>query len=440
MKAPSLLLALMFPGAVMAAPPQANDFAWGATIQMPSDAGLQALTLPYAVLAGMTRDDRGDLRVFNASGEVVPHGFVPLPPAVAARVDAVLPLFPLTRLEAAGREPLPDLEIERDRQGQILRITQRPGPRPGQAALGYLIDNSQAELPLVGLEFDWASTAAGHLAEVTVEGSDDLEHWSPLALATLADMRFGGEQLLRRSIELPSTRKAYLRLTWRSPEPPTLSRVHGRYQDAPPERLDAQMLPLAKGPEPRSLRFDLPGPVVIERLALVIERPNALYQGQVYSRRDRHADWRLQAPLHQYLLNVDGVPLSSDPVPLPATRDREWLIRLDQPEVVEPDGLSVRIEWRPQRILFLASGPAPFQLAWGNPSIEPAPGISPILEDGSHLPAMEAVLGEIHALGGETRLQPPFRWQALLLWGVLLAGVALMGWMVTRLARQMGGR
>lgn len=441
MKTTGLLMLLLLPTVVAAEPPTPDGFAWGAGIETPSASGLQVLTLPYEVLAGMTRDDRGDLRVFNAAGQAVPHGFVPSRAEDAPRILKTLPIFPLTSLDAPATEPLPDLEIERDRQGQVLRITQRPGAHPDRSTLGYLVDNSQAKLPLVELELEWAAAAAP-FARIEVEGSDDLEHWRPLAQASLADMHFGDQHLMQRTVTLPSTRLRYLRLRlrWLSDDRPTLDAVHGQFREAPPERWDERIIPLEKGKEAGTWRFDLPGPVGIERLALEAGRDNVLYQGMVLSRRDRHADWIMRAPLLQYRISMDGEPLGSDPVRLTATRDREWLVRLDQPEGAGQDGLSVRIGWRPRQIMFIASGPAPYLLAWGNPAIAPAPGISTPPEARDRLPADEARIGEIRSLGGEARLKPSFRWQTLLLWGVLLAGVGLMGWMATRLARQMGGR
>ncbi|TQV61867.1 MAG: DUF3999 domain-containing protein [Halothiobacillaceae bacterium] len=443
MKTVGLLMILLLPPVVAAEPPRPDDFAWGAGIEMPSASGLQLLTLPFDVLAGMTRDDRGDLRVFNATGQAVPHGFVPAQLQDAPRIRRTLPIFPLTTLDApAGastREPLPDLEIERDRQGQVLRITQRPGPRPERTTLGYLIDNSRAELPLVELELEWSADAAP-FARIEVEGSDDLEHWRSLAQASLADMRFGHEHLQQRTITLQPIRLRYLRLRWLSDARPMLDAVHGQFRDAPPERWDERVMPLEGGKDAGAWRFNLPGPVGIERLALEAGHDNVLYQGRVLSRRDRHADWIMRAPLLQYRISMDGELLGSDPVRLPPSRDREWLVRLDQPETAGQEGLSVRIGWRPRQIMFIASGPAPFMLAWGNPAIEPAPGISAPPEARDRLPAEEARIGETRPLGGEARLKPPFRWQTLLLWGVLLAGVGLMGWMAMRLARQMGGR
>lgn len=437
MKTRALVLALLLPSALPAAPLQPEDFAWGASIQVTSNSGLQVLTLPYAVLAGMARDDRGDLRVFNAAGAVVPHGFAPAPEETAPRVHQTLPIFPLATLDESGRETLPDLEIERDQQGQVLRITQRPGPQTERKTLGYLIDNSKADLPLVEIELDWPRTESGHIARIAVEGSSDLEYWTPLAQATLADMQFGGEHLLRRTIALPSARQPYLRLRWLSGESLKLESVHGLFRNAPPERWDSHVLQLVREKDPGTWSFSLPGPLPFERLALEIERENVLYQGRLFSRRDNDADWRLRAPLLQYRIRVGDELLKSEPMPIDGAGDREWRIELDQPEFLDEPQAGVRLSWRPRRIMFLASGPAPFRLAWGNPAIAPASGMSGLGEVGAHLPEEEARLGDITPLGGEMKLKPPFRWQPVLLWGVLLAGVGLMGWMAIRLARQM---
>jgi len=50
------------------------------------------------------------------------------------------------------------------------------------------------------------------------------------------------------------------------------------------------------------------------------------------------------------------------------------------------------------------------------------------------------VVSQLSTLGGEGRLQPSAKlsWKRMTLWAVLLSGVALLGWMVRRLFRQIG--
>ena len=50
-----------------------SDFAYGYTLEVDGDGAIYSLTLPEAVYHGLTRTDRGDLRVFNSQGVAVPH-------------------------------------------------------------------------------------------------------------------------------------------------------------------------------------------------------------------------------------------------------------------------------------------------------------------------------------------------------------------------------
>ncbi|MBN8456196.1 MAG: DUF3999 family protein, partial [Candidatus Accumulibacter sp.] len=61
-----------------------GDFAFGMRLQPDGPQPLVRVDLPAAVHAGVSRADLGDLRVFNAAGEAVPHAWLPPPPASRA--------------------------------------------------------------------------------------------------------------------------------------------------------------------------------------------------------------------------------------------------------------------------------------------------------------------------------------------------------------------
>jgi hypothetical protein len=93
------LLGAIARGHAAEAPPAAvtpQQFAWRFAIEAPRQAPLQRLALDEALYGSVARADLGDLRVFNAEGEVLEHAIVaPREPAAAAREPVALRLFPL---------------------------------------------------------------------------------------------------------------------------------------------------------------------------------------------------------------------------------------------------------------------------------------------------------------------------------------------------------
>ena len=76
--------------AVAAEHPQ--DFAYGVPIQIDGQEALYEVDIPSALYRGVMRRDLGDVRVFNAQGELVPFAIEParelrsqIPPAVPVR-------------------------------------------------------------------------------------------------------------------------------------------------------------------------------------------------------------------------------------------------------------------------------------------------------------------------------------------------------------------
>jgi len=58
---------------VFAGDPGLHDFAYGIKVAVPKGTPIAALSLPEQVYKNTHRADLGDVRVFNAAGEPVPH-------------------------------------------------------------------------------------------------------------------------------------------------------------------------------------------------------------------------------------------------------------------------------------------------------------------------------------------------------------------------------
>ena len=102
--------------------------------------------------------------------------------------------------------------------------------------------------------------------------------------------------------------------------------------------------------------------------------------------------------------------------------------------------------WIPDVLTFVAEGEPPFTVGFGSATVTAAARpvealLGSIDEDQEKGLIISAEPSQVFTLGGEAKLEPPaapFPWRTLLLWIVLLAGVAMLAWMVRGLFLQMG--
>ena len=74
-----------------------NDFAYGRTVEAPTGSVAYRITLQEDIYRGLARNDLGDIRVFNAKGEIVPHELSRV--RTSYRTDATQEQLPLLRID-----------------------------------------------------------------------------------------------------------------------------------------------------------------------------------------------------------------------------------------------------------------------------------------------------------------------------------------------------
>ena len=87
LKALLLGSALSLPAGATAASLGAEQFAFNMPIELQSDTPLYSASVPNTVYESVTRAELGDVRVFNAAGEQVPHTFRLSPPHCSSSTD-----------------------------------------------------------------------------------------------------------------------------------------------------------------------------------------------------------------------------------------------------------------------------------------------------------------------------------------------------------------
>ncbi len=437
------LLLMLFTSTCLAAePPRLADFAYAADIRTEGEGALYRLDLPEAVYSGLTRADLGDLRIFNAAGNLVPQSLILSRDEQArATVRHGLPLFPLY---VDGPRELLDirLRMERRDQGQSIELERSGSVNIATERLsGYILDARGLDSPVDRFTLSWADR--DFLLRLDLEAGDDLEHWRKVAeQVTLADLHHLGHHLKRERIGVKPVKARYFRIRFADPAKAVrLTGVQARTSRSTHithyQELELEVKP---GPEAGEYRFELSQAMTGERLRIRLPEVNTLAGATLESRRAQDQPWRERRRATLYRLRQHGVELEHEDLSLGRRQDRQWRLRVDQSSGGLGPGLPLlKLLWRPHELRFVARGEGPYTLAWGSARPLPAqpPGADAMLRSTGIAPLPASVGSQVRRLSGDSVLRPQINWRQWLLWGVLVLGALLLVWMAMRLFRQM---
>ncbi len=433
-RAPAALLVLA--GSLALPAGAAEQFARSRTIEPAGDGVVQRLLVPADVYAWTVRDDLGDLRVVNGADEVVPHALARAPAEAAYGDWQPLPVFPLPAAAAGGSSASVDIELGDD--GTVVAV--RGGRPSDRTRATYLLDATSLDRSLSELRLRWPEGQADFVARLRVEGSADLDTWRTLVnSATVAELTTDGQRISAAQIEVPDTDADYLRLSRLDAGTLLLSGVDARARL--PSRPPRDWLALAGRRVNGYYEFDSGGHHPIDRLTVDIDRDTFLARAQLWSRDRDDRPWRERGRHVFYrvaLEETDAARLTSEP--LPAEPDRYWRLQWVDDTAAAP---TLRLGWLAHELWFLRQGPGPFRLLYGRAETESQPwpvrDLAERLGAGSTLGGLPAAaLGEPEILGGRASLEAapqPVDWRTVLLWSVLVAGVALVVWLAVRVLR-----
>ena len=432
MRRATALAVLLIPAPVVAQ--TLTDFARGVDIRTHAASSIYRVALPDDVYATVTRADLGDLRVFNAAGETVPHTLRQAPaPDPAAEAYVAVPSFPISERTVAGMD-LAAVKI--DERGTVLEV--RRAPAPGEAVSAYLADLSALKTAIVGLRLEMGEPqGAGFLARIQVQSSDDLNRWLTIApAAAIARMRHGEHVLTQNELDLPTTRARYLRVLWpKELSAVTLASVSVRPQstDPAPEIRWRTVAGRPASDERAAIIYDARGHFPVERLDLDLADSNDAVSVIVQSRPDDSSPWRERYRGLFYSLAEGGDTIRNEPAPIGRITHAAWMVQPSGNAGWRPDRLPrLTLGWRPDELLFLARGEGPYTLAYGHANIdaEDAPVdalLASLGNDTSSERIGDASVGEPRDLAGAAALNPAPPWRQITLWAVLIAAVVVVG-------------
>lgn len=429
-----------------------DDYAtqWPLTLSR-DDGGAYRATLDESVYRQLQDPQLRDFVVVNRDGVPVPTDlFAPGEPLAKPTQRIALPWFslPATPGGSGGAQGW-ELVSQADADGRLRRVEARITDS-AVAALprsALLVDVSRVRESIVALELRWQPVDALDLG-YRVEASDDLEHWQTLASrGRMVDLQREDRRLLHRRIELygllPHYQKArYLRLT------PDRNDQALRITDVFAELAAARAAPAPAWLEVAGRRigsegaavfaFDIDGRFPVQQVDVVLEGNHAV-EWRLESRDDEDAPWRLRAgPWVAYQVDAAGVGAQSPARTLNAiVRDRHWRLRADGAVADTP---KLRLGYRPEVVVFLAQGAAPYALAAGSARAQRAQApIQHLVAEvrrqrGTDWQPSPAYLGAAETLAGTSALEARRDWKSWLLWAVLgLGALVVVAFAVTLL-------
>ena len=421
-------------------------------LQLPRDAYLNARSASL-----------NDLRVFDAHGTPQPFA-LRQPDAAPSTTHRSLPvrIFPL--MAERPDVPLAGLEVSTATDGRVLSVrlpAQQGAAVPGRTQerlAGLVLDLRQEgmkEPPTIdALHFTLPPGRTTYTGQVWLEASDDLKHWDAVGVAELSWLaNASAETLANDKLEFAPRPMRYARLSWRSGEPLPFASISAQspVRGGPTAPIESLLLQPQPGRDPRDLQYSKPAGVTPRRVGLQIDSGNMVLPAMLgnYVDAQRTGQFRFEPAVRTtfFRLEKDGQARVSDDIAVPAWLGDRWVLRFDQPPPLKP---ALRLSWVPATLVFVAGGTPPYKLAVGRDKAasaqrdinEVAPGFSPAelrtLDRATAGPAQEQLEALASAAKRASADSSAARNRLMVLWGVLVLGVALVAGMVWRLLRQPG--
>lgn len=457
-------VAALLAAAALAAPACAEDAAYrySAPIELQQDAPFVQLPLPASAYGRSLRTDLQDLRIVDSRGERVPFAVLApragRPQMTKQQRDAQLYALP-ARPAAGAAWPSP---VEVTVEGERISVKRRHGPGEGAstdagAAPGWLFDLGEREPrdpPPRQLRLQWSGPAV-FSATFDLETSDDLRQWRPAGSGQVMALASAAGPLTQPGIMLPESPTRFVRLVWADAgTAPALTGATVVAEQRQSVALDAPtLLVLSPGAEPagkassaedarRALHFDLGGVLPLVQLDLQLPPGTRVVPVRVQARASADEAWRELAQAVFYRLERGAAVSASPALSLQATVRYLRVIPDERAAALDATQTRLAVQAQLASLVFAAQGQPPFSLLAGagkaQGSALPIGTLVPALDD--ERPRFgKAALGawsevEVVARRAESA-QRLARMRPWLLWAVLLAGVAGLGFMVWRLLR-----
>jgi Protein of unknown function (DUF3999) len=430
-------------------------FRYGAPITVSSPGAFVQLPLPASAYGRSASANLADLRIVDARGERVPFAVLAprQPEAQTTEQQRDATLYPLpTKPAADGTWAAPiDITIDGDRIN-VRRLPAGTTAAPVAQSAGWLFDLGErprdAPAPQ-SLRLAWSGPAE-FSAAFRFETSDNLRDWRAGGSGQLMALASPTGALTQPTLVLGASPGRFVRLVWAdAATAPQLTAAkvvaeqHGRkVLDAPTELTLVASPPANEADAPRALDFDLGGTLPVAQLELRWSRGTQVAPVRVQTRDRSTEPWRELASAVFYRLERGSEVSTSPPLALNTTARFVRVLPDARAGVLDATQTRLVVQAPLARLVFAAQGQPPYTLHAGaavtQPSALPLAALVPSIDEERERLG-SAWLGEWREVAAVAQAEQAQQQRAALrpwlLWSVLLAGVAVLGFMVWRLTR-----
>lgn len=423
-----------------------DDFAFGYNLEVDGSGAIYSVALTRDIYSSLVQTGLGDIRIFNSKGEVVPHEIRIAEVERDYLTTAVdIPVFALSSEKGGSGDDL-SVVIKRNKTGNIISL--RDSRNDASKVVSYLLDLDEAGSYPLKLRLEWQAKVS-FMVPVRLESSHDLIKWHRVTGGTLADLEFMGNKLQHKELTLEKKLGRYLRIIFADGKAISITGVKAVSGPQPlPTLREWVTTPLSRKEENgvTFLEARVEGAFLIDSLQIKFPQDNSILLARLHSRVKPGASWRYYGEKLFYSLLENEVELHSEPLMIPPSNNKSYRLEVlqDGAGLVEmvPE---LELGYIPHELIFMARGEAPFILAFGNGSMnqEVSQNGGTILQGltdkkGKSL-VRSAALSDRFVLAGETALgiRAVLPWKRIILWLILIIGVAVLGGMVWSLSRKM---
>ncbi|MYM70101.1 DUF3999 family protein [Pseudoduganella sp. FT55W] len=456
-----LLIAASLVSTLAAASDAPQDYTHVMPLTAATKQGVLQVKLPREVYLHSRSAMLDDVRVFDADGIALP--FALRSPPIEAQLshqDFPLAVFPL--MSRGGPASQLDLDVNASTDGRLLSVKVKPDAGedpthpPRLSALIMDLGKAAAERPQISaLRFALPPDQKEYSAQVWLEVSSDMKRWETIGAAELNWLvNRDAQTLVNDRLDFAPRAFRYARLSWRTGTPLQFAAITAEQ----PVRTDSApageqlLLTPAAGKQPEDLVYTVPVGIAPNKVGLQFSEANAVLAGQIGVYRDvppRHVGqpgWRFDPLLNStfYRITQGEQARSSGDFDVAPVHAPQWVLRTAKTSAIKPQ---LRLNWQPGTVVLLGNGKGPYLLAVGRERATPAassieqvaPGFSEAelqkLEFASVGPVQQQAGSGARDREAELEALTSAQRRLIVLWAVLLLGVAGLGFMVWRLIR-----